>query len=298
MRLAILFATIGFLAAAGTPARAFHSGDLAVASTVAHGGNLTLAFDFDTVVRTNFDPDLTALLPPGESAYSNDEPGFDALDADVPAESLFVVDDGTEITVEITAIDEGKVQLFLNATTLAHVGDSVVVGAQGTDGHLYPPEYDATAYDTASVKCQQAVNKYARKFAGKLGAALEKCLRKVAILDATAAAGLSTTKAQLAADKACGDAGGTVLLATTMLGKIAAARQAAFDAIKLACGAAGSDDYDDNAISQHLGLVACNIEDIVSGGHHGAHEALEAITQGGQPVIDSLPCLFPTTEAD
>jgi len=344
--LAITIGVLGLLVAGRTPALAFHFGDMAVASTAAHGGNLTLGYDFDTVVRTNYDPALTALLPPGQSAYSNTEPGFDALDVDMPADSLYIVDAGTQVTVEITAIDDGKVQLVLNSATLAHVGDSVVIGTLGVDlhhhpsfqifltlpsgtfgegrvsfkirqtagstvygdsqavslrvsnGHLFPPEYDATAYDSASVKCQQAVGKNARKFAGALQAALEKCLDKVAVVAADTAAGLSTTKAQANADKACGDAGGTLPPENTMLGKIAAARQKAFDAIQKACGAAGSNDYGDEAISQHLGLAACNVEDIMSGGYHGANEALEAITQVGQPVTDSLPCLFPTTEAD
>jgi hypothetical protein len=84
----------------------------------------------------------------------------------------------------------------------------------------------------------------------------------------------------------------------TMLGKVAAARTLAFARIQERCGAGGSGDYDDNAISQHLGLATCRVEDAMAGAYHEAHESLEGITQGGSPVIDSLPCLVPTSEAD
>jgi hypothetical protein len=83
-----------------------------------------------------------------------------------------------------------------------------------------------------------------------------------------------------------------------MLGKIAAVRTAVFDKIKEHCGAAGSADYDDDAITQHLGLVTCRVEDMMAAAYHEAHETLEGITQAGSPVIDALPCLVPTSEAD
>jgi hypothetical protein len=345
-RLSIIVAGALALSLAAAPALAFHFGDMAVASTAAHGGALTLGYDFDTVVRANYDPVLTSVLPPGMTAYSNDEPGFDQLDVDIPADSLFIVDTGTEVTVEITAIDDGKVGMVLNGTPLQHVGDSLVLGTAGVDihhhpswqiylmlpagsygdgritfritktagptaygpsqavtlrvsnGHLFPPEYDNTAYDAASVKCQQMLGKNGRKFAGAVQTALGKCLDKVAVVAARTAAGLDTIAAVAVAAKTCGDGNGSVQASSTMLGKIAIARQKALDAILKACGPSGSNDYDDLAISQHLGLVACNAEDMMSAGYHGANEALTEITQGGQPVTGSLPCLFPTSEAD
>ncbi|HTN81626.1 MAG TPA: hypothetical protein VMK16_18280 [Acidimicrobiales bacterium] len=347
-RLAIGIGAVALLLGGRTTSFAFHSGDMAVSSTLAHGGALTIGYDFSTVVRANYDPVLTSVLPPGMTGYSNDEPGFDALDTDFPGDGLFIIDPGTQVSVEITAIDDGTVGMVLNGTPLLHVGDSTVLGTQGgvdgihhhpswqiylmlpagsygdarvsfrikrtggatayadssvftlrvSNGHLFPPEWDTTAYDSASVKCQQTLGKAVRKFTGTLQKALEGCLDKVTVVTATAATGGDTTKAEATAARTCGDANGTLPPSATMLGKIAAARQKALDGILKACGPSGSNTYDDNAISQHLGLAACNVEDTMSGGYHGAHEALEAITQGGQPVTESLPCLFPTSEAD
>jgi hypothetical protein len=84
-----------------------------------------------------------------------------------------------------------------------------------------------------------------------------------------------------------------------MLGKIDAALATAFELAHMRCGPApGSEDFQDEAIRAHLGLVGCRIQNALAGAYHGAHEALENITHGGTPVSDALPCLVPTSEAD
>jgi hypothetical protein len=344
MRRFIVVLTAAALLAPGA-ARAQHTGDMLVAATAPGGGALALDFNPDTVVRVSYDPVLSGLL--GQSAYTASDPGFDALETAEPPD-LYPVDTGTEVTVEVTAIDSGKVAAVLNAVTLDSVGDSVVLGTAGVDlhhhptfqllltlppgefgegrlslnirqsggpatyadsetltlvlsnGHLAPPDYDAASYDGQSVACQKALGKGGKKVAAVVYAQLTKCLDAVAIHAAREASGHpGAATAAAAARSKCGDAEGTLLTSQTMLGKIGAALATAFDLVRTKCGPApGSEDYDDEAIRAHLGLVSCRIQNALAGAYHGAHEALEAITQAGTPVIDALPCLVPTSEAD
>jgi hypothetical protein len=329
---------------ARTPARAQHAGDMEIGATGAAGGALLIdeAFNFDTVIRVAYSTTLA-----GTSIYTATDPGFEALEASEPPE-IYALPAGTDLSVELTAVDAGKAAIVLNAVTLDEVGESVLLGTVGalppndphqhptwtlllmlpegsfgearvcfkltttaagytesaphclrlSNGHLAPPDYDTTAYDAASVRCQQHLGKQARKLAHKASGFLVRCLDKVAAVHAREAAGLDSTAALAAAERACGDAGGALPAAATMLGKIAAVRTAVFDKIKERCGPTGSADYDDDAITQHLGLVLCRVEDMMAAAYHEAHEALEGITDGGTPVIDALPCLVPTSEAD
>jgi hypothetical protein len=110
---------------------------MALASTADGGGALTIEFDFDTVIPVSF---LTEVS--GTSVYTATEPGLDALEADEPLENLYVLDDTTQVSVEITALDPGKTAMNLNGTLLDTVGESVVLGTQGAappnDLHHHP----------------------------------------------------------------------------------------------------------------------------------------------------------------
>jgi hypothetical protein len=118
-------AIVGF----ATPSRAqhFHAGDMHVASTADGSGTLAVAFDFDSAVPVSFDAEPV----PGITIYTTTEPGFDALEEDEPGEGLFVLDAGTQVSVEITRIDPGRTAMLLNSVLLDHVGESVVLGTQG-----------------------------------------------------------------------------------------------------------------------------------------------------------------------
>lgn len=115
------------------PAWAFHSGDMAVSSTADGSGALAIGFDFHSRVKTAFSAEIA-----GTSIYTASEPGFDALETDEPLDSLYALDNGTQVSVEITAIDAGKTAMKLNAVTLDSVGDSVVIGTAGVDLHHHP----------------------------------------------------------------------------------------------------------------------------------------------------------------
>jgi len=137
-RFALTTAALGLTLGLGLgAAHAQHGGDMAIASTADGGGALAIEFDFGTVIPVTF---LTELG--GTSVYTATEPGFDALEADEPDEGLWVLDDTTLVSVEITALDPGKTAMNLNGTLLDAVGESVVLGTQGAappnDLHHHP----------------------------------------------------------------------------------------------------------------------------------------------------------------
>lgn len=119
------------------PVQAQHAGDMQLASTIDGGGALAIEFDFGTIVPVTF---LTEIG--GTSVYTATDPGFDSLEADEPLESLFVLEDGVELRVEITALDAGKTAMNLNGALLDTVGESVVLGTTGAlppnDPHHHP----------------------------------------------------------------------------------------------------------------------------------------------------------------
>jgi len=126
-----------WLGSAGSPAHAQHAGDMILASTADGGGDLAIEFDFATVEPVSF---LTEIS--GTSVYTATDPGFDSLETDEPLESLYVLDTGIELRVEITALEPGKTAMNLNGTLLDTVGESVVLGTTGAgppnDPHQHP----------------------------------------------------------------------------------------------------------------------------------------------------------------
>jgi hypothetical protein len=136
-RIRVVITASVLMLAVHTPVGAQHHGDLIIGSTADGGGALAVEYDFDTVVPVSFSESLG-----GVSIYTATEPGFDALASDEPAESFFVLDGGTQVSVEITGIDAGKTAMKLGGTTLAAVGDTVVLGTAGAappnDLHHHP----------------------------------------------------------------------------------------------------------------------------------------------------------------
>lgn len=135
-----LLAGLALAAAATVHAQEHQHGDMQLASTAAGGGALTVEYDFATVVGLAYDATLGGLL--GLSAYTATDPGWDSIEADEPDEGLYRLAAGTDVTVEITSIDEGTVAVFLNGSLLDQVGDSVLLGTQDApppgDLHHHP----------------------------------------------------------------------------------------------------------------------------------------------------------------
>lgn len=101
-----------------------HSGSnvMLEASTAAGGGALTLEYDFS--VPTVLALDVTV----GDLArYSAIEPFLQILEADDPSESLYRIDDGTQVVFELVIIDPG-LGVRLNQRNLLAPGDAVTIG--------------------------------------------------------------------------------------------------------------------------------------------------------------------------
>jgi hypothetical protein len=105
--------------------------DLIVGSTLAGGGRLAVEYDFDREVEVT--PSATL---GGMTLFTSSDPGFDALEEDEPEESFFVLDDGTAVTVEITAIDPGAA-VRIRGVTLDAIGEAAVLGTM-PDLHHHP----------------------------------------------------------------------------------------------------------------------------------------------------------------
>lgn len=342
MKLIVLTIAAAALGLAAQPIAHAHS-DWEIASTAPGGGRLVVDYDFDTVVGLDYDPVLSGLL--SASVYTSTDPGFNTIAADEPSESLYRLPPGTNVTVEITAIDAGKVAVFFPAPTptlLDSVGDTYFLGTQDATppndihhhgemrliltlpntepgegsftfrltttsaGFTSSQEYTvklsnahlfvdyASASVAANLACQNAIGRSVTRYMSTYARLLYKCLDVAAEVVANEEQNLPTGPAETKAAKACGDASGTKPTSSTLLGKLAAAATKAQNGITSKCGAA----FDAAKISRHLSLVACNVQYMASQAYAEAHDVLEAITQAGNPVIESLPCLVPTAAGE
>jgi len=123
---------LGVLATA-TAALAHGTTVMFISSTADGGGALKLDYDFGAVARLSYN---TTIL--GVSLYSGTVPAFEPVATDAAAESSYVLDTSTQVRVEITGIDEGKVSMKLGAApTLTTVGQSAVIGTMPF-GHTHP----------------------------------------------------------------------------------------------------------------------------------------------------------------
>jgi hypothetical protein len=115
--------------AAAAPARAQHAhgGDIQVASTADGSGALALEYDFEKPIPVAFDSETI----PGTSLHTATSPGFAGLEEDAPDEGLFALDPGTQVRVEITAVEAGRTAILLNSVLLDQAGESVVLGTAG-----------------------------------------------------------------------------------------------------------------------------------------------------------------------
>lgn len=102
-----------------------------IGSTADGGGQLATFFHFDhREARLAYS---TTLLT--TSVYTGELPAFESLPAD-DAPEIYVLDPGTDVTVEVTDI-QGSVKTVINSTTLDSVGDSVLLGTEPI-AHTHP----------------------------------------------------------------------------------------------------------------------------------------------------------------
>jgi hypothetical protein len=104
--------------------------DITLASDEKGGGRLAIAFDFTKEIEVAFVQCFggsDAACTGGVRLYAAEDPGFTTLKNDDPDESLFVLPDDVEISLEITAADP-EVSLFVSGKTLQDAADSAVLG--------------------------------------------------------------------------------------------------------------------------------------------------------------------------
>ncbi len=96
--------------------------DVLIAATDEGGGDLAIDYDFTEPV-----PLFLSATVGGLDLYSAADPGFAPLEEDEPDEGFYVVEDGVDVSLEVTALDPG-VRVKFGSVTLDEVGDSVVIG--------------------------------------------------------------------------------------------------------------------------------------------------------------------------
>jgi hypothetical protein len=128
--------------------RGAHSGAdvMLEASTADGGGALALEYDFSVPVVLTLDVTVGDL-----ARYSGIDPFFQILETDDPSESLYRIDDGTEVVFELVAIDPA-IGVRINGVNLLAAGDTVVIGTM-PDLHA-DPEWQFTL-PVGEVDCRQ-----------------------------------------------------------------------------------------------------------------------------------------------
>jgi hypothetical protein len=177
---------------------------------------------------------------------------------------------------------------FKLTTTAAGFSESQVYRVKLANTHLFV-DY-ASGNTRTNLGCQKAIGKSVTKYMGAYAKGLYKCLDVAAAVVAAEEQGQPTGPAEAKAAKVCGDDGGARPAQATMLGKLEAAGAKAAAGIIAKCGAA----FDADKIARHLNKAACHVQYLAAQGYVEARAVLSEITQAGNPVSDSLPCLPPT----
>ena len=149
-KLVIAFTIIaGALVARPAQVRAHGAYNMLMGSTASGGGALKLDYDFSSVARVGFDSTVG-----GISVYTGIEPAFELLKVDDIATPSYVLATGTDVNVVVTAIDDGNLSIHImnvdNSTTytLAHVGDTALLGVVGPGNTLDPSAPDPHVHPT------------------------------------------------------------------------------------------------------------------------------------------------------
>lgn len=318
-----LAAAVTLLTAAGAGAAlGQHSHNIEVGSTADGAGALVMEWDFDAqpiarVVDSGF---------PG--LFSGDIPGFgDAADA---APDIYQLDVGTEVEIEVTAIDPG-VSVKFGATVLDSVGDTAVLGTTTPELHNHPEWQLVTAdantfgeghvsfrvregstsvgYADSEIRTIRVSNGYlpvletataeqlkcqkgVAKAGAKLAAKVQGLLAKC--LDKVQAAEF-LGKSDDAAAKACDvDHMRPKSLASNVEAEVDKARAAAAKT----CGAFSgtSTPYTDSMVRAHLGMISCRAQEQAGAQYNGAAHAIGHILEHAgigdeHDVHHALPCL-------
>ena len=141
-----------FLLAGSVRCAGAHGTDnIVMGSTAVGGGNLVAAYDYATHVLVT--PSTTIA---GFTIHTSSNPGLTPLLADDPAQSLFVLNDGTTLSFTLAAPLDAGVSVKIGSTVLDAVGETALVGtfdAANPDAfHVHPTWTLTVPAGTATVR--------------------------------------------------------------------------------------------------------------------------------------------------
>lgn len=125
-----------------------HTGEDVLLLASAGDGGGALAIEYDFSVPVVLAPDVSQ---GGLARFSGIDPFFQIREADDPSQSLYRIDDGVEVAVELVTIDPAIV-VRLKGVNLLEAGDTVAIGAM-PDLHA-DPEWQLTL-PVGDVGCRQ-----------------------------------------------------------------------------------------------------------------------------------------------
>jgi hypothetical protein len=304
-------ATAIAVACTSTSAKAQHDhGDFLVAADADGSGNLLIEYPFDEI------PIVSTTASPLPGVFTATDPGF-VPGQDEPAESVFELDLGTEVGIEIVAID-ADVALQVGMSLLDSAGDTAIIGTHDDPDpemsslHQHPEfllllladspgdfaEGDfsfrlfdnAAGYGDTDIYNLTLSNGY---LPAVEEAASAKCMKSVAkaqsrllartygllsrCLDATKAVELAGKPAAKALS-ACGlDSSDS----KSLVSRLAAEHAKAMDSAAKACGplSDASEPFTESALSAHLGMGACRAQELAGATYAGARDELAAVLE-------------------
>lgn len=136
MRTFVLLTCVGaWWVSATLAATQHHEGDIIVGWTDDDGAEAPIA----PTLAAEFEFDVVQDLPPVDSfihGWSDNEPGFDVLDADEPDEHFYMLQAGVQVYFEVIALTPGLRLYQPGFAGELCVGDQFLLG--GADAHEHP----------------------------------------------------------------------------------------------------------------------------------------------------------------
>lgn len=178
---------------------------------------------------------------------------------------------------------EGRISFRVTSPTLGY-SPSRTYTVRLTNGHLPPPNFAADAYDKASVACQQAVGRAVGPYTSAVFDGLRRCLDRLSVVRAKTVAGEDVAAVSGAAGRTC----------AASAQKLEKQRARAAGVIARKCGDAGSGDFSDAQVAQHLAMARCRVEEVVAASYFRAQTYMKPLAANGQSFRALFPCVLRT----
>lgn len=301
---------VGVLLFDVAPTSAQHGHAMSITSDVNGGGELQLGWDFDAlpIARTS-DSGVSGV-------FTNNVPGLN--DGVGDGATTFTLNDGTNLDIELMAIDEGIRWIFTNGA-LEEPGDKALLGTmpnlhnhatfeligddntQFREGRVSFRIYESTSvpvgYTRSEVRTLRATNGHLPPLVAlsseKQNKKQLKCQQAVAdgtrgylykahqLISDCADAMLSHTMAEAKVKPALRKCDLDENNEKSLIGRIAAEKQKALEKISKKCGALtdSSTPYTASNIHTHLGMAACRAQEMVGATYNNAVEMIGGVLE-------------------